>query len=236
MSDVMRTPALGEALALADAVLATPRGVGRIGGIVGDPGTGKTEAGRHLVDEHRGVRIECMAGATRRTLAWQIATAFGLPAAGSSDAMRLRVLEVCDARLIVIDEANHLSVTQLEWLRPLADIGGAGLMLIGTELLERTFALGRNVTLLAQFASRKGAKEIRFGPLDALQVSAFVLEPRFGAVGKQIATAFHQGCKGYWRDAIALADACVRIMRVERTDALTPPIVQAARHAMARRS
>ncbi len=235
MSEVMETPALAEALALTDAVLETPRGVGRIGSIIGEPGTGKTHAGFYLADHQQGVRIECMEGASKRTLAWQIASAFGLPTEGSSDALRLRILQECEGRLIVMDEANHLTVKQLEWLRPLADVGGAGLLLIGTDLLERTFQLGRNVTLLAQFASRKGAKEIRFAPMDAIQVSAFVLEPRFGAVGKQIATAFHQGCKGYWRDAIGLADACARIMRVEETNALSQPIVKAARHAMARR-
>jgi DNA transposition AAA+ family ATPase len=219
----------------------------RIGRLVGEPGTGKTHATHWICDQlgrlddptcARTLRLCARRGLTEAALVRAVATGLGCEygRGESTDA----ILDAAGARaagvLIVIDEANHLRWQHLERLRWLSDEAGAGILLVGTDLLSRTFRDGRNRIYLAQLASRIGGKQHEMGQMDARQAAAYVLTPRFGAVTQRVAEAFAKAAGGYWRDLDELASACTRILQVEQQQELTIAVVHAAAKSLAERS
>jgi len=218
----------------------------RIGRLTGEPGTGKTEATKHLADTYGGlsddtctgtIRICARRGQTEAALVRAVATALGYDSGRgeSTDAITDQAACRAEGILIVVDEANHLRWQHLERLRWLSDEAGAGILLVGTDLLSRTFRDGRNRIYLAQLASRIGGKQLQLTEMGARAAAAYVATPRFGRIDQRTAEAFHRAAGGYWRDLDELANACARIMAVEQTSTLTIPTINAARASLAER-
>lgn len=231
----VQTEQLQQVEALAQAVLDS--GSSRVGRITGEPGTGKTVAGHHLADRFNAIRVCANACVSRKTLLQRLCNALDENERGTSDTLLSRIAARVQDRLVVIDEANHLSWQHMEQLRYLPDEAGAGLILIGTDLLERPFRDGRTVTLLAQLARRIGAKQLRMTAMSSpTEIAAYVIQPRFGKTSKTTAKVFYSTCKGYWGEATELADACERVMQVEQVTALNETVVQAASRWIAQRS
>ncbi|NMG46409.1 AAA family ATPase [Aromatoleum toluvorans] len=234
MSETIETRQVRDALRMAQSVLDSLE-TGPIGQLVGESGTGKTRAGKYLVEHLGAVRVCCAQGISNKVLAAKIHAAFGGESApGSANTLIGRLESLVAGRLLVVDEANHLRWQQLELLRYLADEAGMGLILVGTDLMDRPFKDGRTATFLAQLASRIGAKRVRFEPLSALEeVAGYMLQPHFGKVDKATAAAFHKQAKGYWRDAAELAAACRRVLAAQNLERLSPVVVEAASNWMA---
>ncbi len=234
MGQVIETRHLRDALRMALSIRDSLE-TGPIGQIVGEPGTGKTWAGKWLAQELSAVRVCCSHGISNKALALKLFEAMGgerVP--GSANSLIGKLEGMAAGRLLIVDEANHLRWQQLELLRYLADEAGMGLLLVGTELMDRPFTDGRTATLLAQLASRIGAKRVRFERLTALEeVAGYMLQPHFGKVDKATAQAFAQHAKGYWRDGAELAAACKRVMQTQQLDKLTAVVVEAAANWMA---
>ena len=227
VGDVIPTRPLQQAESLARAVL--DAGSGRIGRIIGPSGTGKTIASHHLAKTLNGVRVCASAGLSRKTLLARLCRPLTLSERGTTDALLERIARATGGRLIIIDEANHLHWQHLEMLRYLPDEAGAGLLLIGTALLERPFRDGRTAVLLAQLARRIGAKQLRIAAMTGPEeIAAWVLQPRFGKVGRATAQAFYRTSQGYWGEAAELAAACRRVMTVEKLPVLNQTVVEAA--------
>lgn len=234
MSETIETRQIRDALKMAQSVLDSLE-TGPIGQLVGESGTGKSRAGRCLVEHFGAIRVCCAQGVSTKAMAARLFAAFGGEIApGSANTLLGRLEPLVAGRLLVIDEANHLRWQQLEWLRYLADEAGMGLILIGTDLMERPFRDGRTATYLAQLASRIGAKRVRFSALTALEeVTGYMIQPFFGKVDKTTASLFHKQTGGYWRDAAELAAACRRVMAAQHLQRLTPVVVEAASNWMA---
>ncbi|ELW8650527.1 ATP-binding protein [Salmonella enterica] len=82
---------------------------GPIGQIVGEPGTGKTWAGKWLAQKLDGVRVCCSHGITSRALALKISVALDEPnLSGSTSALVARLEKRASGRLLIVDEANQL--------------------------------------------------------------------------------------------------------------------------------
>lgn len=234
MTDFIVTRQLRAAKRMALSILSSQE-TGPIGQIIGEPGTGKTQASKWLAQELDATRICCAHGISNKALVLKLCNAFGLdrPPA-STNAMVARLESKVQGRLLIADEANHLRWQQLELLRYLADEAGMGLLLIGTPLMDRPFTDGRTGTLLAQLASRIGAKRVRFEPLTALEdIAGYMLQPHFGKVDKTTAQTFARQTKGYWRDGSELARACQRVMETQQLPKLTRAVVEAAANWMA---
>jgi type II secretory pathway predicted ATPase ExeA len=207
---------------------------GPVGQLTGEPGTGKTRAGKALVERLGAVRVCCSQGLSSKGLVARIFAAFGGEnTTGSANALVGKLEALVSGKLLVVDEANHLRWQQLELLRYLADEAGMGLILVGTDLMDRPFKDGRTATYLAQLASRIGAKRVRFERLPLEEVAGYMIQPHFGKVDKATASAFHKQAKGYWRDAAELAAACRRVMETQGLDELSPVVIEAAAHWMA---
>jgi DNA transposition AAA+ family ATPase len=232
--EIVETRQIRDVLRMAQSVMDSLQ-TGPIGQLVGESGTGKTRAGKLLVERLGAVRVCCLQGISNKVLAAKIHAAFGgekAPASANTLVGKLETL--VSGRLLVVDEANHLRWQQLELLRYLADEAGMGLILIGTDLMERPFKEGRTATYLAQLAGRIGAKRVRFERLtDLEEVAGYMIKPHFGKVDKATASAFHQQARGYWRDAAELAAACRRVMETQGLAELSPVVVEAAANWMA---
>lgn len=235
--EIVETRLVRDALRMANAVMCSLQ-TGPIGQIVGEPGTGKTQAGKALVQRLGAVRICCFQSISNKVLALMIYALFAAEgstsSAGSANSIMRKLLPLAAGRLLVVDEANHLRWQQLELLRYLADEAGMGLILIGTDLMTRPFKEGRTATYLAQLASRIGAKRVRFDPLTSLEeVTGYMIAPQFGKVDKATASAFARCAKGYWRDAAELAAACRRVMQAQGLQHLSAIVIEAAAASMA---
>lgn len=233
---IIKTKPVREAEKMAQAVLDAKRS-GPIGLLIGDPGTGKTECGKHLALAFAGVRLCACEGESISSLARRLyrgmtrtqANPAGDSIKGSAAEIREAIEPLCAGRLLVMDQADKLNWRVLEFLRYLADEAGLGVFLIGTELLERTFKDGKTGIYTAQLASRIGAKSIRFHPFaDIQEVTAYMIQPQFGQVDVATAKAFLAACRGYWREGMALADTCQRIMEGQKLDKLNKEVVTAA--------
>ena len=234
MTETIETRQVRDVLRMAKSVMDSLE-TGPIGQLVGESGTGKTRAGKYLVERLGAVRVCCAQGISNKALVGKIHAAFGgEKSPGSANSLVGKLEGMVAGKLLVVDEANHLRWQQLELLRYLADEAGMGLILVGTDLMDRPFKDGRTATYLAQLASRIGAKRVCFENLASLEeVAGYMIQPLFGKVDKATASAFHKQAKGYWRDAAELAGACRRVMETQGLEKLNAVVVEAAANWMA---
>jgi DNA transposition AAA+ family ATPase len=234
MIKIIETRHVRDALRMAQSVMDSLE-TGPIGQLVGESGTGKTRAGKYLVERMGAVRVCGSQGISNKVLAGKIATAFGVEKApGSANSLIGKLESLVAGKLLIVDETNHLRWQQLELLRYLADEAGMGLILVGTDLMDRPFKDGRTATYLAQLASRIGAKRVRFERVMALEeVAGYMIQPHFGKVDRATTHAFHKQSKGYWRDAAELSSACRRVMETQGLEKLNAVVVEAAANWMA---
>lgn len=104
--------------------------------IIGAAGSGKTTALKHYADENNGVvyvQADVTKGSPRAALNL-IVKAMGLKKRGTSSEMLDTLIdELTDTnRLIIIDEAQHLTERSFDTLRALNDRAGVGLVYAGT--------------------------------------------------------------------------------------------------------
>lgn len=224
---------------MCEAVMSAPR-YSRLGQITGDPGTGKTATTNWLTSELGAIRIEAWAGMKEKTCLQELAHAFNaaghsIPESGTSNTLIQGLIRSgVEGKLIIVDEANHLKWGALEMLRSISDIGGAGLVIAGTDLLAKKFTHPQIRVFLEQFRQRVGTKKVVMKPVvDAAELAAYVLAPRFGKVTQTSAKAFMKKTGGNWRFAVALADACDRLMANENIVKLDDQVVETAAAWMA---
>jgi DNA transposition AAA+ family ATPase len=203
----------------------------RMGAIMGVPGCGKTEISKNIAEVFQATRLCAYTGIGRRKLVQDLASAMGHanPTTGSMDAILSWLKAVIGKdTLICIDEADCLSWKHLEIFRWLADECGAGIILFGTEILERTFADPRSGAYLARLSRRIGTKRISVKPFNQDEVAQYILSPYFEQMTQTAAKLFHKSCNGIWGDAMELVRACQDIMRNKQETKLTEAIVREA--------
>lgn len=135
--------------------------------IYGVPGVGKTCTAREYQRRAPNVWIATMSPATATTAAAleEVCEAMGIQDAGHAAARMKRAiarrLRGSDG-LLIIDEAQHLSVKALEEIRTLNDIRNAedqpeaGLVFMGSEVVHHRMTGGNRAAEVAQLFSRQG--------------------------------------------------------------------------------
>ncbi len=238
MSDFIKTTQAEQAFEMCQTVLKA-RPYSKIGQITGDPGTGKSTLTSWLADQFNGVRVECWLDMGDKALLEEIAMGLNargasLDVSGTAPTLFRKIKGECAGKLIIIDEANQLKWATLEKLRGLSDIGGAGLILAGTDILAKRLIEARVRVYLAQLRQRIGAKKVLMKPItDDAEFAAYVIAPRFGQVTKGTAKRFRILTQGQWRSALELADACERLMANEGLSKIDERVIETAAAWMA---
>lgn len=128
----------------------------------GAAGLGKTTACKQYHDSRPNVWIATMTPASSGvvTSLEEIVGAVGLDCTGGALRMHRAVVKrVRDTHgLLVIDEAQHLSVAALDQIRSIHDATGIGIALVGNEGVYARMAGGRNATALDRLFSRIGRR------------------------------------------------------------------------------
>lgn len=149
------------------AALTYAQAAGDLAVIYGDAGAGKTLTARHYASARPNAFLATMTTACRGLHACleRAALACGLRPrfAGSAriEADLVARLEGSEG-LLVVDEAQHLDTRALEGLRGIHDATGAGLAILGNELVYARITGGRRAAEFAQLFSRIG-KRVRLG-------------------------------------------------------------------------
>lgn len=128
----------------------------------GAAGLGKTTACRRYQASRPNVWVATMDPACTGvvTCLQEICDALGLPSAGGARAMSRAITKRVDGThgLLVIDEAQHLSVSALDQVRSIHDATGIGIALVGNEGVYARMAGGRNAQALDRLFSRIGKR------------------------------------------------------------------------------
>lgn len=166
--------AAGSAMPVAPGFVTTPTAARVLGALAyaqmagdiavsyGNAGVGKTSSCRHYRDSSPNVWIATMDPSTSGvvTCLQEIADALGLDTGGGARAIAKRVEKrVLDTHgLLIIDEAQHLSVQALDQVRAIHDATGIGIALVGNEGVFARMAGGRNAQQLDRLYSRVGKR------------------------------------------------------------------------------
>ncbi len=131
--------------------------------IYGGPGVGKTVSLRQYRDTNPSVWIATMAPDSAPVVPSleEVAEAVGIKdaAGGARKIARAIRRKVEGTRgLLIIDEAQHLSVAALEQMRSIHDATGIGLALVGNEAVYARLTGGTRASHFAQLFSRIGSR------------------------------------------------------------------------------
>lgn len=136
---------------------------GDVAVVYGGAGVGKTSAAREYARRYPNVWIATMSPATAgvTTALEEVCLALGmreLPQ-GAARMSREIVARVRETRgLLIVDEAQHLSVGALDALRAIHDATGVGIALMGNEMIYARMTGGARVAWLDRLFSRIGRR------------------------------------------------------------------------------
>lgn len=144
--------------------LAFAQTAGTMALVYGAPGVGKSRAIAEYASQHEHVWVATISpsGSGILPALEAVAEACGVDAAAGSGARRLA--RTIGARvsglsgLLIIDEAQHLSLAALEELRSIHDACGVGLALAGNEIVYTRLTGGARAAHFAQLFSRVGMR------------------------------------------------------------------------------
>ena len=126
--------------------------------VFGDAGAGKTTALRHYADGHFGVIMvtanACTSSAT--SVLQMIARKTGKVLAGKKEMLMSSLVDYFKntGRLVIIDEADHLTMAALQAVRNLNDEAGIGIVLSGNNKIYTQMRHGSRCSELDQFRTR----------------------------------------------------------------------------------
>jgi DNA transposition AAA+ family ATPase len=188
---------------------AASRANGKLSVVCGRAGTGKTTACKTYAENNRGTIYICAdMSCSAQDLFIEIVETLGLKASYSlrTNFLTAREKLAGTRRLIIIDEAEHLSYKALDLLRSLFDATGCGLMLVGTETLIHNLRGKRGE--YEQLHSRVAIFQ-KTAALELSDVEAFLEKAAPSA--KSLSPVFLKHCGGNMRVLANLVWDCVRV-------------------------
>lgn len=137
---------------------------GKIGIIYGDSGAGKTEALKHYAKTNAGVIMITGNASTKSTksVLSMLCTQMGIHESGTETDLMNQVLSKLENthKLIIVDEADHLTLPALQALRNLYDEAGVRIVLAGNNKIIYQMYEKKNAKIakFEQFRTRIGIK------------------------------------------------------------------------------
>lgn len=137
--------------------------------IYGGAGVGKTRTVEHFRVTYRNVFVAAMTPASSGLVSALevVAEAVGAPEVGGGARRLSRSIRAqlgAAKALVIIDEAQHLSLAAIEELRSIHDATGCGLALVGNETVYTRLTGGSRAAHFAQIFSRIGLRLFIAGP------------------------------------------------------------------------
>ena len=170
--------------------------------VSGDAGAGKTTALRHYAENNTGVILVTANACTTSASAILnlISQKVGRQRAGRKAAIMNNLVEqLSDTnRLIIIDEADHLTLDALQAIRNLNDLAGVGIVLSGNDKIYRQMLSGRRSYEFDQLRTRIIIRKKVFNEYTVEEIKAMFPE-------------LNQECAGYM-----LKLACAESLRTAR--------------------
>ncbi len=166
---------------------------GKIGVVTATWGAGKTRTAREYAAAHSGViLIECHYSFPAKIVLAEIASQIGVEARGSIHEL---LVAVCDKlnkteRVLILDEAEHLSAPVLDVLRNINDRAGIGIVYLGIPRLMNQFQTIRKDYgyIWSRVRVREAISHDRAAELADVRVC---LESVLAAVSDGVVKAFH---------------------------------------------
>ncbi|MEI6162095.1 MAG: AAA family ATPase [Roseococcus sp.] len=157
-------------------MLANTQALAHIGVLTGAPGIGKSRAACEY--KRRNPNVFKVTGSrfisTVPQLLSALAREMGAPDTGRQDRIAANITRrlIGSQGLIIVDEAQLLTLDQMEVVRSFHDLAGAGLALIGNPSVMRKLEGGHRSSDYAQFFSRVGMRlnrpKAKIGDMEAL--------------------------------------------------------------------
>jgi DNA transposition AAA+ family ATPase len=126
--------------------------------VCGDAGAGKTTALKHYADNNAGVIFITANSCTTSASAVMglICRAIGRQFTGRRDMIMDSLIQMLEGtnRLIIVDEADHLSLEALQALRNINDCARVGIVLAGNEKIYNQMRYGRRSPQFQQLRTR----------------------------------------------------------------------------------
>lgn len=189
--------------------------------VTGRAGRGKTEAARHYAVQTEAVYIRTLPVMTPAMVLREIAFELAAIKPFSSSAC----LDVIDAemakqtRLILVDEADQVSLKVLETLRGINERCGCPIVLIGEETLAGMVASRRRIVSRIR-------RRMVFGPLAQSDLALFYHEAVDVKISPAVAGILHRHSRGDWRPALVAAVAVERALRASDLKEVTEELAQ----------
>ncbi len=192
-----------------------------LGMVTGPAGRGKTEAAKHYATQSEAIYIPPLNTRTPPMVLREIAFELAKVRPARSDAA-LTVIENemgKDRRLVIIDEADLLTMPILEMLRNINERYACPILLIGEDELIGRIASRRRL-------SSRIRRKMEFPPISQHDI-AFFLQQSFGLTASpEIISPIHRYSKGDWRPVLVAAVGIERAMKASGINEITPEMVK----------
>lgn len=189
--------------------------------ITGPAGRGKSEAARHYVIQNNAVYIPPLNIRTPPMVLREICFELCKVKPTRSDTcLTLIAGEMAKKRrLIIVDEADLLSMPILEMMRNINERFACPIVLIGEEDLKGRVEKRRRI------ASRI-RRRLEFSPVSQADITLFFKNALDLDVSPAVTAAIHRHSNGDWRPVITMAIAIERAMKASDIREITPELVQ----------
>lgn len=190
--------------------------------ILGSSGRGKSEAARRFATENGAVYVSALPFPNPSTLIREITSKISYTRPWNTSECVELLEKLRPKKLILVDEADQLSIKALEMLRGLNERCAYPVLLLGEERLES------KVTNHRRLASRIRRK-MTFGPVTQGDLAIFYDEAFGFKLSPSVINILHKHCAGDWRpalvDAVAIEEAVLASGLNEVTEQLAKKVV-----------
>lgn len=200
----------------------------RIGVVVGEAGVGKTTAIREYGRKHNDTLIiYAHRSMTQKALFKAIAQQIGEDDRGLTCDIFARVSQRLGDRLLIIDEAEHLSIPMLDELRRLNDpeFGSSGLLLVG---LPRFVELIRSRQHDYAYLRNRINQSVIVTNMCLDDTSAIVKKAFPDLASAEVCKCFHKFSGGNPRRLTKLIDATYSVAQVNSISAINELLIESA--------
>ncbi len=190
--------------------------------VTGASGRGKTEASKRFCAQNGAVYIPPLLTRSATQLLREIAFELcKLRPIRGEECLRLISQEMNrERRLVIIDEADLLSMQVLEMLRNINELYSFPILLIGEDgKLESKLASRRRL-------SGRVRRKMEFGPISQADVLQFLRKALDAKISVETVAFIHKSCEGNWRPLLVKASAIERRLKASGLSEITMDLVK----------